>query len=79
MVKLILKRIKLKESKEIKHFIYKYGTFFVEFKENGASDWMFYLMFILRRSLIIFSFQFIPYGIFQLSVSLVFSITVIET
>ena len=73
---LLYKRSKLTEENEIKSFIEKFGTFFEEFKSDGIKDWLFYFIYILRRLMINVSYQFIDDGVFQLSISIMFSLSV---
>ena len=64
------------DEEEIKTFVEKFGTFFEEFKSDGIKDWLFYFIYILRRLMIQVSYQFIDDGIFQLSISIMFSLSV---
>ena len=64
------------EENEIKTFTDYYSTFFEEFKSIGISTWIFYLLYILRRLIIVFSINFIQDGLLQLSIALVCSLTV---
>ena len=64
------------EENEIKTFTDYYSTFFEEFKSIGISTWIFYLLYILRRLIIVFSINFIQDGLLQLSIAIVCSLTV---
>jgi hypothetical protein len=58
-------------------FLQLYGTFFEEFRYEGLSSCLFYIIFITRRYTIGFIIMFIPHPTLQLSLSAVFSISVI--
>jgi hypothetical protein len=73
----LYKRTKITEEAQIKEFTTLYSSFFEEFKEIGLSQWLFYLLFILRRLALNLSYLFIASGVFQMSISLMFSLTVI--
>ena len=66
-------RFKLLNSTEIENFIKQFGTFFEEFKSNGISSWMFYVLFVIRRYVIVLLILFIDDVVLQLVLSGVFS------
>lgn len=76
MTFLIIKRRNLTDDDVITEFEDKFGTFFEEFKTTGISMWMFYAIYILRRTCIVLSYIFVKDGILQLSVCLAFSLIV---
>ena len=55
-----------------------YGSFFSEFKYNGTSSYLFYLLFVLRRMLLVFCFSVLTVPIFQFSIVIISSISVIN-
>ena len=74
---IIIKRLKIQDQGEIEDFLKAYGTVFEEFKEEKITDWMFYLLFVLRRIMLAVSVIFIDYPILQISLTAIFSLTVI--
>ena len=77
MIRLIFNRNQLDDEDEIKEFSVKYSTFFEEFKQTGTSVWIFYLLYIIRRFIIVFAINFIQDGVLQLAISFVCSLCVI--
>ena len=61
---------------EIKEFTDKFGTFFEEFKDNGVNSWMFYVIYVLRRTAFVICYNFISEGMLQLGFSICFSFIV---
>ena len=57
-------------------FSKKFGTFFDEFKQEGCSNWLFYLIFAIRRFSVAILILFIQEPVTQLAFSLTFSISV---
>ena len=73
MVCLLIKKTIIEEEEDGKFFMSKYGCFFEEFKEGGVLMYLFYPIFILRRVIILVCVGFMDNGIFQISLSIVFS------
>ena len=57
-------------------YMQKYGTFFEEFKFESSKYCLFYLLFVLRRLVLVFLIVFIKSEITQLYVSLFCSLAV---
>ena len=77
MLLLVKKRQALLDKEEIERFSKCYGTFFEEFKEEGLSNWLFYVLFIFRRIAMIFCISFVQNPILQLSIYFSFAISVL--
>ncbi|OMJ81882.1 hypothetical protein SteCoe_17583 [Stentor coeruleus] len=75
MIYSILKRRRLSDENEIKEFEKKFSTFFDEFKSTGLSMWMFYVLYIIRRTLLVFSYLFIDDGSLQLAICISLCLT----
>ena len=75
---LIIKRSKL-QSEELENFLNAFGTFFKEFKKDGASSWLFYLIFVVRRFSLIVLIMFVNTPIIQISLSITFTLFVRNT
>ena len=78
LLHLIRTRMKLHEHEEIETFQDFYGEVFEEFKEEGVSTWIFYLLYVLRRLAIVISFMFIQSEALQLSIYFVSALSVID-
>lgn len=76
MMYALLKRRKLTDENEIKAFEKKFATFFDEFKNTGLNMWMFYVLFIIRRTLLVLSYLFIVDGSLQLAICISLCLTV---
>ncbi|OMJ87110.1 hypothetical protein SteCoe_11260 [Stentor coeruleus] len=68
MLYVIYKRWKLTDEEAIKKHEDKFSTFFDEFKNTGLNMWMFYVFYILRRTLLVISYLYIEDGSLQLSI-----------
>lgn len=77
MLYVIFKRCFLTDENAITDHKNKFSTFFEEFKNTGLAMWMFYVFYILRRTLIVLSYIFIKDGKLQLAIGITFSLTVI--
>jgi hypothetical protein len=75
---LIVMRSRLEEEDQVQGFITTYPTFFEDFKGEGLRNWWFYVLYFIRRILIVFCVHFISDGTLQLSISFVMSISVIQ-
>lgn len=71
MIKLLKKRSTITEEAEVTSFVNKFPTFFEEFKDQITSGRILYLIYILRRSVLVASIVFVHDGMLQLIVSLV--------
>ena len=76
LIKLIIERNKLNNEAEIELYTSNYSTFFEEFKTIGISTWIFYVLYIIRRVILIVSIDFIQDGLLQLSIALMCSLSV---
>jgi hypothetical protein len=74
---LIRLRSQLSSEHTIQNFISSYPTFFEDFKEEGLSNWLFYVLYITRRVLIVLLITFVTDGTLQLFISFIMSISVI--
>ena len=72
---LIIKRSKL-QSEALEKFLKAFGTFFEEFKQDGKSCWLFYLIFVVRRFSLIILIMFVNNPIIQISLSITFTLFV---
>ena len=68
----------MREEQEIRKFVSMYSTFFEEFKEAGISCWLFYLLYVLRRTVLMFSIKFATDAFLQITIALASSISVIN-
>jgi hypothetical protein len=73
---LIRLRSKLSSEDAAQNFITRYSTFFEDFKEEGLSNWLFYVLYLTRRLLIVVCITFIQDATLQLSISFAMSISV---
>ena len=76
MIQLLKKRSMITEEVEATAFVNKFPTFFEEFKDQATSNRIFYLIYILRRNILVACIVFISDGIIQLIVSLVCCLSV---
>ncbi|OMJ87112.1 hypothetical protein SteCoe_11262 [Stentor coeruleus] len=74
----IFKRNKLTDEIIIKEFEGKYATFFEDFKSTGLSMWIFYILYILRRTLLVLSYLYISDGSLQLAICISICLSVIS-
>ena len=72
----ILKRNSIKDPYEKEKFLKKYSTFFDEFKEEGLSSWIFYLIFVVRRLSLVMIILFVSNPVLQLALSVSFTLIV---
>jgi phosphatidylglycerophosphate synthase len=75
---LFFRRKALTDQESIKEFETKFGTFFEEFDDKNSVNLMFYFFYIVRRVFIQIGYWFIADGILQLSISIVFSFSVMD-
>ena len=78
LIYLIKSRNKLHNEEEIESFGTLFGELFEEFKEEGVSLWMFYLLYVLRRLAIIVCFMFIESEPLQLSIYFASALSVLS-
>ena len=78
LIYLIHSRKKLHEEEEIESFVNVFGEVFEEFKEEGVSMWIFYLLYVLRRLAIVVCFMFIESETLQLSIYFASAISVLS-
>ncbi|OMJ81862.1 hypothetical protein SteCoe_17561 [Stentor coeruleus] len=76
MLYAIFKRGMLVDENAITDFEKKFSTFFEEFKNTGLEMWMFYILYILRRSSLVLSYLFIKDEKLQLAICITFSLSV---
>lgn len=76
MLYLIRKRQGLSEKEEIEIFYSNFGTFFEEFKGDGLSNWLFYLLFIFRRIAMIICIFLVENPVLQLTIYFSFALSV---
>ena len=72
----IVKRNSIIDPDEKEKFLKKYATFFDEFKDEGISSWMFYLIFVIRRLSIVMIILFVTNPVLQLALSVSFTLIV---
>ena len=72
---LIMKKRKIQSATDLEEFSKKFGTFFEEFKDNETS--LFYVLFVLRRFLLVFCSLFLESGVLQLALSFASTLAVI--
>ena len=60
-------------------FLERFETFFAEFKEEGTSSWLFYLIFVIRRFSIVCIIFLIETPVIQMTLSFSFTLMVIFT
>ncbi|OMJ87111.1 hypothetical protein SteCoe_11261 [Stentor coeruleus] len=76
MLYIICKRSKLTDENIINEIEEKYATFFEEFKTTGLSMWIFYILYILRRTLLVLSYLYIKDGSLQLAICISICLTI---
>ena len=76
LVYLIYKREKIVDEEEITKFTSYFSTFFGEINNKGPSSWVFYLLFVVRRVLLVIVINFIEEGVLQVIVVFVISLCV---
>lgn len=76
MLYTLCKRLRLTEENAIKELESKFATFFDDFKSTGLNMWMFYVLYILRRTLLVLSYLYIEDGSLQLAICISLCITV---
>ena len=72
----IIKRKSIIDLDEKENFLKKYATFFDEFKDDGISSWMFYLIFVIRRLSLVMIILFVSNPVLQLALSVSFTLIV---
>ncbi|OMJ64981.1 hypothetical protein SteCoe_40256 [Stentor coeruleus] len=72
----LVKRSKITQPEDITNFEQRFGTFFEEFKSTGPRMWLFYVIFIIRRTLLVINFHFISDLGLQLGISIMSSFCV---
>ena len=77
MICILLKRKNLTDEQRIKDLKQKFSTFFDEFNDDGIASWLFYFLYIVRRSIIIICYNFIEDYILQISITITTSFIVI--
>ena len=78
MIYLIIKRLKIKNTEQEESFLISYGTFFDEFKNEGASSWLFYVLFVARRVIFAASVILITSPVLQLALAITMCVSVIN-
>ena len=78
LIKLISKRMKIKECEE-EVFLSNFGTFFEEFRYAGLSSCLFYVIFVMRRYAMVASVLFFANPMFKIFVAAIFSMIVRAT
>jgi hypothetical protein len=68
--------LKLSSEDLAQNFITRYPIFFEDFKGEGLSNWLFYVLYIARRLVIVVCITFIQDATLQLSLSFTMSISV---
>ena len=76
LIVLIYKRNSLTDQTQIDRFEGVYSTFFEEFHNRGISCWLFYVLYIARRLILVFSINLIEDAILQVTLALVSSLSV---
>ena len=77
MIFILFTRKDLTDKQRIDDLNQKFSTFFYEFKEDGIASWLFYVLYVVRRSIIFLCYNFIEDYILQLLLSLAISLLVI--
>ena len=72
----MIKKLKITEDEE-EGFMLLYPTFFEEFENFGVSSSLYYVLFVIRRMIIVFIIWAVNSPILQLSISATLSITVL--
>lgn len=54
----------------------KFGTFFEEFREIGIAYWLYYILFFVKRCAVVLSAIFLTNSIMQLTLTLIFCLSV---
>lgn len=67
MISILIKRQNLKQLELIEQYNKKFSFLFLQFKQEGLKSSMFYVLFILKRVVLICSLNFINDGVLQLS------------
>ena len=70
---------KSSKSQMSEEYLKKFGTFFEEFRCEPSKYCLFYLLFVIRRMILVFLIVFIENEIVQLYFSFVCSLTVINS
>ena len=78
MVIVIARKTQIKDENENKRFNETFGTFFDDFKENHYREWLFYVLYIIRRVCIFFSYKYVQKGFPQIILPCVTTLTVIN-
>jgi hypothetical protein len=73
---LLRRKSSIRDPDEKEQFDLKYGVFFEEFKEEGAIFQLFYFFFILRRIVLLLCYVFIEDAMFQMAISISYSVIV---
>ena len=76
LIWVILKRKSIIDPDEKERFLKIYATFFDEFKDEGLSSWIFYLIFVFRRLSLGMIILFISNPLLQLTLSVSFTLFV---
>ena len=76
MIILIYKRNALTDQTQIDRFEGLYSTFFEDFHSHGISCWLFYVLYITRRIILVFSINLIENAVLQVALSLMSSLFV---
>ena len=77
MIYIINKKQTLTDQQRIDDLNQKFSILFFEFKENGISSWLFYILYIVRRFIIVICLNFVEDYILQLLFTLAISLVVI--
>lgn len=75
---LVKKRSELRDEREIKKFIKLFGTFFEEFKKDGVHNWLFYVIYVFRRIILVILYHSMSFGVLQLAICMAMSLSVIN-
>lgn len=76
MLYAIFKKSLLTDENSITELESKFSTFFEEFKNTGISMWVFYILYIIRRTLLLLSYIFIKDTKLQLAIGITLSLSV---